>query len=97
MNMFEKLSEQICDELEDSARYAKWALEIKEEDRAVADSLYNISNDEMRHASILHNDVEIMIDTHDVPSDMMALWDYMKKKNIDKMQEAKTLQLLYKG
>ena len=52
---------------------------------------------EMRHASILHNDVEIMIDTHDVPSDMMALWDYMRKKNIDKMQEAKTLQLLYKG
>ena len=60
-----KLIEWLCDQIEDEVHgakcYAKKALEIKEEFPDVADGLWMMSNEEMKHMQTLHTMVTKVI------------------------------------
>lgn len=101
MKVIKTLSEKIQEEICDAKAYAKLAIEYKDERPELARSLYNLSLQEMDHMNVLHNAVTEIIkqyrDTNgEPPADMMAVYDYLHKQQIDKALEVKTLQTMYK-
>ena len=55
MKLINDLSDQICEEIADAEKYAKWALAVKDDMPTVAQTLYTISGQELTHASMLHD------------------------------------------
>lgn len=101
MRVIEILSNKIEEEVCDARSYIKMAIEYKEEYPELARTLYNLSAQEMEHSNMLHSEVTEIIkryrETHgDPPADMMAVYDYLHKKQIDKSLEVKMLQSTYK-
>lgn len=101
MKIIQILSDKISEEICDAKAYAKMALEYKEEYPDLARDLYNLSLQEMDHKTILHNNVTTIIKKYreakgDPPADMMAVYDYLHKKQIEKALEVKSLQTMYK-
>jgi len=101
MKIISKLSDKIMEELCDAKAYAEMALEYKEEYPDLSRDLYNLSLQEMDHKTILHNEVTTIIKKYretkgEPPADMMAVYDYLHKKQIDKALEVKALQTMYK-
>ena len=101
MKIIKILSEKIKDEICDAKSYAKMAIEYKEEWPELSRTLYNISTQEMEHMNLLHNEVVSIIKKYretkgDPPVEMMAVYDYLHKEQIDMAAEAKTLQNMYK-
>lgn len=101
MKLIQELTERIEEEISDVKWYARKAVEIKEEYPALAHVLYNISMQEDAHQAALHNEVVKVIEeyrkTHgDPPANMMAVYEYMHKKSIDKLAEARLYQEMYK-
>ena len=102
MKIIQKLSDMISDELEDASRYANCAMQYKEENRGLADVFFTLSTDEMRHMDILHGEVVKIIEayrreTGEPPADMLAVYNYLHNKQIEKAGEVKAMQALYKG
>lgn len=101
MKIIKVLSEKIEEEVCDAKAYAKMAIEYKEEYPELARDLYNLSMQEMDHMNILHNDVSEIIRRYretngEPPVEMMAVYDYLHKKQIDKTLEVKMMQTMYK-
>jgi DNA-binding ferritin-like protein (Dps family) len=101
MKVIKILSDKIKEELHDAKSYAKMAIEYKEEYPELSRTLYNLSTQEMEHMNLLHNEVTAIIkkyrDTQgEPPPDMMAVYDYLHKEQIDMAIEVKTLQNMYK-
>ena len=101
MKIIKKLSEHIEEELEDSECYAKWALEVKDERRSLADVLYNLSLEEFKHMQILHDEVVKIIEEYhkehgEPPESMKAVYDYLHEKQLEEAQEVKSYQALYR-
>ena len=101
MKLIKKLSEHIEEEIEGATCYAKWAIELKDSNRGLADTLYNISLDEMKHMSLLHDAVVKVIEEYrktdgEPPAPMMAVYDYLHEKHIEEAQEAKNYQSMYR-
>jgi len=91
----------IEDELDGAKCYAKSALELRDEDKDLADILYDLSNEEMRHLQILHSQVTRIINAYrkeqgEPPPAMLAIYDYLHKKHIDQAEEVKRYQALFK-
>ena len=102
MKIIRMLSNLIEEEQEDACKYAKLALQYKEERPTLADTFYKLSTEEVAHANALHERVvEIIIEyrkTHgEPPENMKAVYDYLHEKHIDKAAEIKTKQAMYKG
>ena len=101
MKVIKILSDKIKEELHDAKSYAKMAIEYKEEYPELSRTLYNLSTQEMEHMNLLHNEVTAIIkkyrDTQgEPPPDMMAVYDYLHREQIDMAIEVKTLQNMYK-
>ena len=101
MKIIQKLSDMISEEIDDAGKYIKCALKYKDENRGLADTFNNLSNEEMRHMQILHGEVAKLIDRYrqehgDPPDDMLAVYDYLHGKQIDKASEVKAMQIMYK-
>lgn len=101
MKIIEILSEKIEEEVCDAKSYISMAIEYKENYPELSRTLYNLSNQEMEHMNMLHGEVSDIIKRYreehgDPPADMMAVYDYLHKKQIDKAKEVKTLQNMYK-
>lgn len=101
MKIIETLSHKIEEELCDAKSYVTMAMEVKEEYPELSRTLYNISTQEMEHMNLLHGEVTQIIKRYretngEPPADMMAVYDYLHKKQIEKTLEVKTLQTLYK-
>lgn len=102
MQLIEKLSAMVDDEIEDARKYAKCAVKYKSERPALAKTFYDLSTDEMRHMTLLHNEVSAVIQTYrqehgEPPEGMRALYDYLHGQQIDRAAEVKHLQELYRG
>ena len=96
------LVEHIEEELEDACTYAELALEYKNKDQDLAQMFYKLSNDEMTHKDSLHNAVvRIIADykrtTGEPPVEMAAVYDFMHKRHIEKLEEAHRYQEIYKN
>ncbi len=101
MKIIQKLSDMISEEIADAGKYARCALEYREENRGLADAFYLLSMEEMRHMQILHGEVTKIIEQYrkdhgEPPPSMLAVYDYLHGKQIEKAGEAKALQALYK-
>lgn len=101
MKIIKTLSDKIHEEICDAKAYAKLAIEYKDERPDLARSFYNLSLQEMDHMNVLHNAVTDIIKQYretngEPPADMLAVYDYLHKQQIDKSLEVKMLQSMYK-
>ena len=102
MKLIRDLEEMIEDEIHDIKKYAKMATEIKNEHPTLAQVLFTISAQEDGHQAAIHNEVVKIIEEHrrmhgEPPVAMMAVYDYLHKKSIDKLAEARMYQEIYKN
>lgn len=101
MKIIQKLCDEINDELNGAECYIKMALEYKSEYPDLSKTLYNISTQEMEHVKMLHDCVIDIIKDYreehgEPPADMMAVYEYVHKGQIEKSAHIKTLQTMYK-
>ena len=100
MKLIQELEEQIEDEIHDIKEYAKLAIEVKDKHPSLAQTLYTISTQEANHQAMLHAEVVKLVEEHrklhgEPPAAMMAVYDYLHKKHIEKLAEAKRYQEEY--
>lgn len=102
MKIIEILSDKIAEEIHDAREYARMALEYREQYPDLAKTLYDLSTEEMGHMSRLHTAAEGIIARYrdekgEPPAAMMAVYDYLHKKQIDQAVEVKTIQDMFMG
>lgn len=102
MKLIRDLEELIEEEVSDIKKYAKMANEVREEHPQLAQVLYNISTQEEAHQQMLHSEVVKIISDYrrehgEPPAAMMAVYDYLHKRHMDKLAEAKLFQEMYRN
>ena len=102
MKLIKELEELIEDEVHDVKKYAKMAVELKADHPQLAQVLYTISAQEEGHQQMLHGEVVRIIEQYrrehgEPPASMMAVYDYVHKKHIERMAEAKRYQEMYRS
>lgn len=102
MKLIKELEELIEDEIHDVKKYAKMATELKPDHPALAQVLYNISTQEDSHQAALHSEVVKIVEEYrrtkgEPPAAMMAVYDFMHKRHIENLAEARRYQDIYKS
>ena len=102
MKLIKELEEKIEDEIHDVKEYAEMAIAVKAEHPALAQVLYNISVQEDAHQAAIHGEVVKLIEEHRrthgaPPPAMMAVYEYVHKRHIEKLAEARRFQDVYKS
>ncbi len=102
MELIQKLTEMVGDELEDAEKYARCAVRHKDDDPTLAKTFFDLSTDEMRHMTLLHNETVRIIDAYrkehgEPPASMLAVYDYLHERHMEKAQRVKGFQSLYRG
>jgi ferritin len=102
MQLISKLSDMIEEELNDSEKYIRCAMNHKEDNPTLAAAFAKLSSEEMGHVNILHEQVVNLINEYrkahgDPPEKMQGIYDYLHKKHIDRANEIKVMQALFKG
>ena len=102
MKIIKDLSAMIEDELEGAENYAKYAIHHKADHPMLSDVLFEISNQEMRHVNMLHEEVVKLIkdyrDKHgEPPPAMQAIYDWMHNRQIEDAKGVKILQDQYRN
>ena len=100
MKIIKLVSERIDEEQNDACYYAKKALEYKDQYRRLAEVFYNLSQEEVKHAAMLHTEVVKLIEEYrtksgNPPPAMMAIYEYLHQKSIEKAEEIKRYQALF--
>ena len=102
MKIIKELEELIEDEIHDIKKYAKMAADVKDEYPALAQTLFSISTQEETHQAALHSEVVKLIQEYrktkgEPPATMMAVYEYIHNRHVEKMAEAKRYQDMYKA
>ena len=102
MRIIQELAEMIIEETEGADHYVTRALEIREKYPKLADLLYKLSGEEMGHVTAMHDSATNMIteykkDNGDPTADMLAVYNYIHRKQIAKAADVKAKQTMYKG
>lgn len=102
MKLIRELEELIEDEISDIEKYAKMAAELKAQHPGLAQALYTISTQEDTHQAAIHTEVVKLIEEHrrshgEPPAAMLAVYDYIHKRHIEKLAEARRYQDVYKN
>ena len=86
MQIIKAIVSKIDDELEDAEKYIKCAYRVKDEDPKLAETYYELSLEEMKHMTLLHDQVVRIINDykrdHEVPPGMQTLYDYIHEREI---------------
>ncbi len=90
----------IEDEIKDSEKYARKALELKETDRKLADVFFQLSTEETKHMNMLHAEVVRIIEEYrrtngEPPPAMMTLYEILHERHINDAAMVKVLQNMY--
>lgn len=101
MKLIKELTERIEEEIDGAEEYVKEAIKLKHEHPSLAKTLYDISNQEMAHIDMLHAEVVKLIEEHrrthgEPPAPMMAVYQYLHERHIDKVNNIRVLQNEYK-
>ena len=102
MKLIEKLSAMVDEEIEDAKKYAKCAVKYKDERPALAKTFYDLSGEGMRHMTMLHAEVEAVIQKYrqehgELPEGMKSLYEYLHEKQIERSADVRRLQDMYRG
>lgn len=102
MKLIEKLSAMVDEEIDDAMKYAKCAIKYKDERPALAKTFYDLSGEEMRHMTMLHAEVEAVIQKYrqekgEPPEGMKSLYNYLHEKQIERAADVRRLQDMYRG
>lgn len=101
MKIIKKLEDQIGSEIHDAKGYAKCALRHKEDNPALAELYYALANEEMDHMQRLHKQVVSIIENYrkekgEPPAEMLAVYNYVHEKHIEKAKDVKILIAMYR-
>lgn len=101
MKIIKELSEHIEEEIEGAEEYIKAAIKYKHEYPSLANTLYEMSLDEMHHMNLIHGEVVKLIEEHrrekgTPPAAMLAVYDYLHEKQIEEANEVKMYQSQYR-
>ena len=102
MKLIKELTEMIDEELDGAEEYAKCALKYKDSHSTLAKTFYDVSTDEVRHVNLLHDEVVKIIEAHrkehgEPPAPMMAIYEYMHDRHIEKANAIRMYQSQYRG
>lgn len=102
MKLIEKISEMIEEELEGACDYAKAAVKHKDDNPTLAKTFYDIASQELSHVSMLHDQVVRIIEEHrrtsgEPPAAMIAVYDYLHDKQIEKANKVRSYLSAYRG
>ena len=101
MKIIGKLSDMIEEEIADAEKYARCALNHKEDHPELAATFHQLSLEEMKHMAMLHDQVTKIISDYrktngEPPESMMVLYNYLHERHIAKAAEVKAMQTLFK-
>lgn len=101
MKLIKELVEMIEEEIEGAEDYVREAIKLKHEHPSLAKTLYDISNQEMSHIDMLHAEVVKLIEEHrrthgEPPASMLAIYEYLHEKHVDKVNKIRMWQNEYK-
>jgi ferritin len=86
MLIIKSIVEKIDDELGDAEKYIKCAYKVQQEYPQLANTYYQLSQEEMKHVGMLHDSVVMIINEykqqHEVPESMQVLYDYLHERQI---------------
>ena len=96
MKFIEEIVDMIDDEIEGAEHYAKCAIKHREDHPSIAAAFHHIATEEMRHIDILHTEIKKLIEEHrkahgEPPAAMLAVWDYVHKKHIERVERIKDM------
>ena len=102
MKLIKELEEMMEDEIHDIKKYAHKAAELKEKYPSLAQTLFSISTQEDAHQAAIHGEIVKLIDEHrrthgEPPAAMMAVYEYLHERHIEKLAEARRYQDIYKN
>lgn len=102
MKIIQTLSERIEEEIGDAKWYIKRAFACKDEYPDVSRTYYNLAVQELEHSSMLHDAVTDAIKKYkdengDPPEGMLALYNYLHKKEIKDYDKVKRMVDEYKN
>ena len=101
MKIIKLISEKIQKQLDCAEDYARLAIEYKDTHPEAAKTFYDLSLTRMDGIKILHDRVVSIINAYkaekgDPPAPMMAIYNYLHERNIDKSISVKKLQQMFK-
>lgn len=100
MQIIKMLSRRIREELSDAKYYASKAVELREQYPDLARTFFDLSEQEMKHMSMLHGRVVDLINDYkrehgEPPANMQALYDYIHEEQIEEAAEVKRIQAMF--
>jgi hypothetical protein len=100
MEIIKNIVEKIDDELMDAEKYIKCAYKVSEDYPQLADTYYQLSLEEMKHVTMLHEAVVSIINeykrSNTVPEGMQVLYDYLHERQIKWATKIKAKQEQFK-
>ncbi len=101
MKLIQQLSEMIEEEVEGACEYAKEAVKHKDDDQMLAKTFYDIAGVELQHVDMLHEQVTRIIDKHrrehgEPPAAMLAVYNYLHEKQIEKVNKVRHYLAMYR-
>ena len=100
MKEIKEITRLIDEEICDAKKYAKLALQYKDENPDLAGLYNNLSIEEMRHMNMLHDMVTKIIraveKSQPIPEGMKLAYDYLHELSIEKAAEVTVLQSMYR-
>lgn len=102
MRIIKTLACLIDEELGDAEKYAKLALEHKQDYPELAGAFFSLSLEELKHMEILHNHVAKLIDQHKTDTDprtegMRIAHQLLHERAIEKEKSVRILLDMYRG
>ena len=96
MKIIQKLCDMIDEEIEDARKYAACHQEHRDFEPELSRTFSLLANEELNHMRMLHEQVvriigEFRKEKGDPPPEMMTIYEYLHKRQIEKVAEVKLL------